>query len=193
MNPLTKLNKNWIYETIVTTWNEEPHSAPIGISTPDHEKIVLKLYKTSKTYKNVLNSRIFVVNFVDDVELFYKAIFEKEKLSYRKVTHGGDYPVLEGAAAYMGAEVSGIREDEDAALISSDVIFSGINKEFNESFLFNRAKSLALECITAYTKMDAGVEGEFFRKEILNNYGIIKKVAPGSNYERLVKEILNKI
>ena len=81
MNLLNQLNKNWVYETIVTTPDKQPHSAPIGISTPDHKKIVLKLYKTSKTYENIAKSRVFVVNFVGDVELFYRAIFEREKLA----------------------------------------------------------------------------------------------------------------
>ena len=72
-------------------------------------------------------------------------------------------------------------------------VLSKINKEFNENFLFNRAQSLALECTIAYTKINAGIEREFFRKEILNNYRVIKKVAPNSKYERIAEKILNKI
>lgn len=163
---------------IVTTNGDGRNAAPMGIFTPDFEHICLNVYKSSETCRNILNSKIFVVNFVDDIELFYSASLDTD------LEYVGNSLVLNGASGYLELEVNGIERSDTVTKLSSRIIdYSGEG----EIYLLNRAKFLALECLIMSTKPVIA------KKQILEYYQVIKKIAPRSRYERIVKDIIDRI
>ena len=176
-NLLKKLNfkRNWIYEVIVTTNGDGRNAAPMGIFTPDFEHICLNIYKSSETCRNILNSKIFVVNFVDDIELFYSASLDNDP------GYVENSLVLSGASGYLELEVAGIDGLDGVTKVSSRIINCDSNGEI---YLLNRAKFLALECLITSTKPIIA------KKQILEYYRVIKKIAPDSMYETIVKNII---
>lgn len=179
---LTSMNKNWIYETIVTTKDADGkiRAAPIGISTPEFEHVILEVYKTSKTSENIVREKKFIINFVMYAELFWKAVIHKH-LDFDDLGHLMDSDV------WLEMEVKEVESQDDKIKIYSKISNYKIK---NQNFvLINRAKHLAFESIIRFTKPDLLKA----KKEISENLRAIKKVAPGSKYERIVEEILNKI
>ena len=73
INLLKKLNltPNFIYETIVTTYNPEdktPNAAPMGIFFLDENQLIISPYNSTKTYRNLVNSGCGVINFTFDLD-----------------------------------------------------------------------------------------------------------------------------
>lgn len=181
---LALMNKNWIYEAIVTTKDPggTPRASPMGVLTPDFEHITLEVYRTSKTSENILRDMKFIINFVMYAELFWKAVIH-EHLEF------DDAGRLRDADAWIFAQVGTIEDAGDKIKINAKILGGKIkNPDF---ILINRAKHLALESIIRFTKLshldEKAVSG------INENLRVIRKVAPESKYEKLVIEILNKI
>ncbi len=209
------LMRNWIYEAIATTFNKnkKPNSAAIGIYAKNFRTIVIELYKTSKTYKNILREMEFAVNFTDNISLFYKSSISKRGLRYLK-SKKINAPILREADGYLELRIIKIKDLDDKVRIESELVdpnqkvinflighknfalqnfsCSKINKKIN---LVNRAKSLALESIINATKIPyvSDSDKKFLNKEIKKYSRIIKKVAPDSEYERIAENINNKI
>jgi len=68
-----------ILETIVTTMAEDGaiNFAPMGVEWTE-DAIVLKPFIETTTYRNALASRAAVVNLVDDVRVFSRALTDDE-------------------------------------------------------------------------------------------------------------------
>ncbi len=174
------MNKNWIYEVIITTKNSDGtiRAAPMGIFTPDSERIILEIYKTSKTAGNLIRSREFIINLVSDVELFRNAVMLKE-LKFRDL-HLNNCSWLE-----MNVEKV-VEEGEKIKIYSKITGYEILSDDYE---LINRAKYLAFESIIKFTKPDLSKA----RDEIYENLRVIKRVAPGSKYEKIVGGILREI
>ena len=179
---LDLMNKNWIYEAIITTTDPggSPRASPIGISTPDSERIILEIYKTSKTSENITLDKKFIINFVMYVEIFWNATIH-ENLEFDNFGH------LKDSDAWLEMEVEDVEDAGEKIKIYSKISDYEIKKP--GVALINRAKYLAMESIIKFTKPDSSKAED----EINENLRVIKKVAPGSKYEKIVKEILNKI
>jgi len=178
---LNLMNETWIYEAIITTTDAcgTIRAAPMGISTPDSEHMVLEIYKTSKTAGNIIRDKKFTINFVMYVELFWNSIKGKN-LEYDSFGH------LKDSDAWIDAKVQEIESSGEKIKVYSKITVYGIK---NPNFvLINRAKHLAFESVVLFTK-----PGDEAKNEINENLRVIKKVAPGSKYEKLVKEILKEI
>lgn len=177
------LKKNWIYEAIVTTSDgKEKNVAPIGIWTKNFSCIEMEIYKNSKTYRNILLTNELVVNFVDDIKIFYRAIYGKDKLKYKKAKKVCA-PVLRKAKSWLELKVKRKEDYGDKIRIFAEIISYELKKQVN---LINRAEALALESLIKATKLP------FKRKEIEENLRVIKKVAPKSRYEKIVSNLLKK-
>jgi hypothetical protein len=78
-----------IVETIVTTVGPsgEPHFAAMGVLWGD-DRITIRPYLSTRTYRNLAASREAVVNVTDDVLLFVKSALTHEPLPSVPARHG---------------------------------------------------------------------------------------------------------
>lgn len=172
------LRKGWVYEVVVTAAG---NAAPMGILTRDSESIEMEVYKGLKTYENILKDGKFVINFVDDIKIFYDSIFEKEKVEFE-----GNH--LKDAGAFIEMRVDGVKEMGDRVIIKAVPVKFKIIRNPEP---VNRGRSLALEGLIARTKIPhvSAEEREFLEKKIQENLRVVKKVAPGSRFERILEKL----
>ena len=115
---LELMNKNWIYEAIVTTRDLSggvPRASAMGVSTPDFEHISLEVYRTSKTSENIVRDGKFIINFVMYVELFWKSV-TKEHLEF------DDAGRLRDADAWIFAQVETTEDAGDKIKINAKIL-----------------------------------------------------------------------
>ncbi|GBE54309.1 hypothetical protein BMS3Bbin15_00461 [archaeon BMS3Bbin15] len=107
------LIKGRIEETIVTTYNEDgsPNSAPMGVMSDGKEKIILRMYRSTDTLKNILREGCFVVNIISKPMLFLKAALlgrnkAGDEIEITEVGKSGVVaPYLREASAYVEVEL----------------------------------------------------------------------------------------
>jgi|GEM_PF-1960485 len=152
-----KLRAKWIYEVVMESGGI--HRAPMGIWTKDFESFMVDVYKDSSTYSNLKNDGIGSVYFVEDPKYFAET---KELDYFAKV----DFKVI--------ASVSGNPSRFVCKVLALDVV--------REGKPFNRARGLFLEYLVDRSRRKKSDEA---RKRYLHFKSTIKKVAPGSVYDRL--------
>jgi len=182
------MKKNWLYEIVISSIdNNVPHTAPFGVKTTDFKLVSIEMYKGSNTLRNVLKSKEFVINTVSDPTVFYHALYVREKINFgfAKMIIA---PVLTDSPASIEVRLKNTVNREQSYMIEAEVVYIHIR---NTSELINRAKSLVLESLILATRIPYLPEGK--PEELLReNYRVIKKVAPGSKYELVMKELLKK-
>lgn len=179
------LEKNWIYETIATTrLRDGINSAPMGVWTPDLESIKLRIHKKTRTYEGIIENPVFVVNFPNSVEGFYRSMFDNE------VVRGSLF--LDDCYAALEMQVSGMEDRGDFVEITARILSYQVGENPR---LINRAEYLALESLIAYSKLPSASEkeGVFLGKKIHENHRVICKTAPGSVFQSLVQGLLERI
>jgi hypothetical protein len=182
------LRKDWIYETIISTYSRaKAHSAPIGVSTPDNECIVVEIYKTSETCANILSNKVFSVNLPSDISLFYDSSCKKEALVYGRANKI-NAPILAGAGYSLEVSVLASVDLGDRMRFTGSIVGHSSAKQPGAIKLINRGDALALEALIAATKIPyaSGEEKELLIKEIRRISRVVGRVAPGSNAEKLV-------
>jgi hypothetical protein len=72
-------SKEAIAETIASTYSMDgqPNAAPMGATTDNPQRLVLRIYTSSLTYKNLQSKRCAVVNVTSDPEIFYRTAFKE--------------------------------------------------------------------------------------------------------------------
>ena len=204
------LRKNTIYETIVSTFNnnsESPHAAPMGIIF-QNDHIFIKPYKTSRTYQYMNDSKFAVINFIDNLELFYK--FSREDKDMKLLSEYFKMISEFTAPVFINSEISievKVIEDLNKEGIRAEYKcepLSYIHRiEYKKNFEpINRAIGCILESIIhstricLYRRLD---KPELMEKVddliyLLKHYrSIIKKVYPQSKYSWIIDDIFKNL
>lgn len=143
------------------------------------------MYKGSTTLNNILEAGEFVVNVVDDPVVFYNALYCKEKMRFsgaKMITA----PVIIDSPASIEVRLKETEEREKSYILTAEVIHIDFRKK---SQLVNRAKSLALESLILSTRKALFPEKEMERM-LRGNYRVVTKVAPESEYEEMMHDLL---
>ena len=158
-------NAGWIYEVILECGG---HAAPMGVWSKDLEKLEMKVYMSSKTHKLLSKQRSGWIHLTDGVEQFFEALTEKKVDSNR-------------TDASLKFEVLSEAGGDEATLFTLDVI--EVN-ERNKPALVCRAEHLLLEALIESSKPDPdGARLGWLAEKI-------KKTAPGSAFEKKVRELI---
>lgn len=157
--------QGWIYEVIAET---RGHLAPMGIWTDDLETLKMEIYRTAQTCGNILEDEKLTINFVDDIGPFF------DSLAGKRITK-------EDTSAQLEVRVRKASELGEKIRFELDIMEHNIMEEVA---LINRAKYLALEALIESTKPKPSGE------KIKGKYDTIKKIAPGSAYERALVGLL---
>lgn len=192
-------------ETILSTFNEDntPNAAPMGVVTSGPQ-VVVKPFKTTITYKNLIRSRCAVINVTDDPFIFYRTVFkgprwgERSQLLFtraRKV----DAPKLKDALAFLEVQAESVEEDSaPRARILFKVLSLTVNR-LKKPEAHNRAAAALTESIIHATRIRAALRGEQGIDvarliEMIEHYSkIVSQVAPNSEYEHLMRKIIRRI
>lgn len=205
---LSKLGfvKKGIVEVIVSSFddNKHPHAAPMGAYTEDMGSIILMVYKTSHTYKNLMNKKMGVVNITSNPSLFHYTLFKdlnkdgklpKEWFHLASIV---DAPLMVNVEASIEIRIIKIDELNEKARMLCRVEKILIN-ERNALQAYNRAKSAVIESLIHASRIEiylaAGKKNQVKELiKLINHYDkIINKVAPDSKYTDIMKDIQNRI
>jgi hypothetical protein len=138
-----------IIETIVTTAGPDGtiNFAPMGVEWGE-ETIVLKPFLETTTYRNVVATRVAVVNLTDDVMLFAQGAISSPQFPHGPATvvRGA---VLDAACSWREIEAESIDSTPPRSRIVTRVRHAGTRREF---LGFNRARHAVLEAAILATR-----------------------------------------
>ena len=205
-----RLKKHVIYETIISTFKENintPHAAPMGIIF-ENDYVLIKPYKTSRTYKYMKKNRYATINFINDLEIFYKLSLEDKNMEefkdFFEIISEFNTPILKNADLSIEIKViEDLTEKDIRANFKCEPLHYIYNIKYREQFEpINRAKGCVLEAIihstrvSLYRKLDkpelkAKINDLIF---LLKYYRrIIKKVYPNSKYIWIIEDIFKRL
>lgn len=106
------MEKGLLYETIITTKNEDdmPNAAPIGVICKDALEIVLYLYEGTHTLQNIKSNSEFIVNITKDPLIFANSTLGDLSVDYFEKYNGNYY--IKNADAFFIATINSIKEVE---------------------------------------------------------------------------------
>jgi hypothetical protein len=143
-----------ILEGIVTTVNEDGSAnvSPMGpLVDREITRLVLRPYKTSRTYRNLKRQGHGILHVTDDVELLAHAAVGKLDPSPRLVPHkaSGGF-LLADCCRWFAFEVATLFDQTDRTTIECRVTDHGRVRDF---FGFNRAKAAVVEAAILATRI----------------------------------------
>jgi hypothetical protein len=198
-----------IVETIVTTYNVDgqANAAPMGVTMENPQRVVLRIYTSSLTYKNLQSKKCGVVNVTCDAELFYRTAF-KEVNPNGKVPQDlfekaetVDAPRLRAAEAHIEVAVADIKQfDAERAEIICDVKLVQAASVFPKAYC--RALFATVEAIVHATRVKAFINHEDRQKReqalklletIKECNDVVNHVAPNSRYSEIMADLNQRI
>jgi uncharacterized protein len=162
-----------ILETIVTTRDAGGaiNFAPMGVEWGE-DRIVLKPFLETTTFRNLSASRVAVVNLTDDAMLFAQGAISSPQFPWvpAQVVPG---VVLAGACSWREVEVTDIDATPPRSRMDARVVHRGFHREF---IGFNRARHAVLEAAILATRTHL-LPPEQIREEYARLQIIVDKTA----------------
>ncbi len=140
-----------IQETIVTSQNNSGivHIAPMGIHTHGDDIIILP-FRPSKTLDNILESKVAVLNYCDDVRIFAGCLTGRKDWPLKAAqTINGQ--VLQCALAHTELELLHIEDDATRPKLFCKPVHTLNHAPFKG---FNRAQYSVLEAAILISRLD---------------------------------------
>lgn len=139
-----------IIESIVSTLDQENrvNFAPMGVLWGE-ETLVIKPYKDTTTYRNLVSTGQAVVNITDNVLIFVKSALSDVPLAHFPAPHVRGV-VLEEACYYYEVVVEKINAVPERAEVLCQVVGQGRLRDF---LGFNRGKNAVLEAAILATRL----------------------------------------
>ncbi len=138
-----------IVESLVTTLGADgsPNFAPLGVEWGERV-IVLKPYRETATFRNLLAAGEAVVNLVDEVSFFVESALASPRFPAHPaaVVRG---VVLEAACSWRELRVTQADTREERARFTCDVVHAGVKREF---IGYNRARAAVIEATILATR-----------------------------------------
>jgi hypothetical protein len=218
------LKKKYLYEILATTFSLDknlmvPNVASMGVRLVDKNVFKIWPYPNTTTYKNIENSKIVVLNFVDDMYLYALASLKssnssksdrallEEYYSYYTFNIDSKYkdptqiPYLKQAWAIIVCNATDInqlfKKDDfgEFELMEIDLTVISIEK-FRESFkIFNRAENITLETIVLATKLNIAIDKKDkalirkFKGKVEENINEVKRFGENKSALKAIEHI----
>jgi hypothetical protein len=198
-----------IVETIVSTYNidGQANAAPMGATMTSPQRIALRVYISSLTYKNLQSKKCAVINVTSDPYLFYRTAFKEASpngmLSQELFEKGEtvDAPRLLVADAHVEVAVTDIqRFDAERAEVLCDVKLVRAASVLPKAYC--RALFATIEAIVHATRVEAFINhGDRQKKEqalklletIRECCDVVNRVAPNSRYSEIMTDLNQRI
>ena len=175
-----------IIESILTTTDAQGvvNYAPMGVEWGE-ERIVVKPFLDTTTFRNLTATRVAVVNLTDDVMLFARGATGDATFPSVPATKVPGV-VLEGACSWREIEVMTIDATPPRSRIETRVVYRGQRREF---LGFNRARHAVLEAAILATRIHL-LPPEQIRRELDQLQVIVDKTAGPRELEAM--SLLNR-
>jgi hypothetical protein len=195
-----------IVETVVSTYNEDgkPNAAPMGVVMENAQRIVIRPYTSSLTYKNLQSKRCAVINITSNPELFYRTAFKeanpegKMPQEWFEKAEIVDAPRLRMADALIEisvADVTSLGAEKveafcDVKLIKAARILPKV---------YCRALFATVEAIIHATRVKTFLTGDKQEQglKLLEPIGvcrdIVNRVAPNSSYAEIMADLTKMV
>jgi hypothetical protein len=209
MAKLTDLGflKGMIFEAIVSTYNRDgsPNAAPMGTTMQNQHTISLNIFNSSETNRNLKTNKCAVINFTNNIEVFYKTTFKEVnpngKLPQEWFEKAGfvNAPKLQLSDANIEVSVTSIEpKGAEKTNFSCDIVKIKVDKMYPQ--IYCRAMSMTLEAIIHATRVKAFVNDDKQEKNvnallelIENNNDFVNRVAPNSMYATIMADLTKRI
>jgi hypothetical protein len=211
MTELTDLgfSESIIVETVVSTYNVDgqPNAAPMGAILTGLKRLVLKIYTSSLTYKNLQSKRCAVVNVTSDAEVFYRTAFKednpdgRQSLKWFEKAETVDAPRLRVADAYVEVAVGNIAPlDAERAEVFCDVKHIEASTTLPKAYC--RALSATVEAVIHATRVKTFIADTDRQKReqalklietIRQCDDVVNRVAPHSCYSEIMKDLNKRV
>jgi hypothetical protein len=170
-----------IVETIVTSISAagEINCAPMGVEWGD-DRIVLKPFLETATYRNVTATGSAVINLVDDVRVFARAAISNPEYPTEPAAAVRGV-VLANCCTWREVEVRGVDSTPPRSRIETAVVHRGVRREF---IGFNRARHAVLEAAIYATRLHL-LPRPFIEEEMKRLQVIVDKTAGPDEFEAM--------
>jgi hypothetical protein len=200
--------KDTIGETVVSTYDADgqPNAAPMGVVIESNERLLIRPYISSLTYRNLQAKRCAVVNLTSNPELFYLTAF-KEANPDRKLSselfekaETVDAPRLRAADSTVEVSVDETRSfDSERVEFLCNVQLVTASKALPK--VYCRAQFATIEAIIHATRIkpfrrgDKQEQEHAFRLmelvEICSD--VVERTAPNSRYSEIMADLTQRI
>ncbi|MFQ5892063.1 MAG: DUF447 domain-containing protein, partial [Candidatus Methanofastidiosia archaeon] len=162
-----------IFETILSTLEEDVNFAPMGVVFKNNH-VLIRPFKETKTFENLSETKVGVINLTDNVSIFAKSAVSDEKFPTfnAKMVRG---VVLKDACSWYEVKVESFKEKERAEFLCKILYHENIRNPL----FFNRARSCVMEASILATRLHK-FEKDFVLSE-LERFKIIVKKTGGKN------------
>jgi hypothetical protein len=166
-----------ILEGIVTTINDDGgvNVSPMGpLVDRAISQLVLRPFKTSRTFANLQRAGCGVLHVTDNVELMaHAAVGRLDPVPQMQRLPAFNGYVLTDACRWYAFKVKQILDPTERATVECEIIDRGVQREF---FGFNRAQFAVIEACILATRIDR-IEQSEIREELKRLKPLIKKTA----------------
>lgn len=189
-----------IVETVVTTRNPNrlPNHAPMGVTRLKPIFLEVKPFKSSATYRNMLNSIDACINISINPELFLASAFKQEHLLDFESLLMGENLSLKNADATLFVKKT---HSQDFSEKRGSFLFKVNSVKINRPLpnVFSRGRAMAIECIVHATRikifkrtgsLDKAHE---LIKKVNTCKSVVEKVSTPNSAEIRVVRILEKL
>ena len=198
-----------IVETLVSTYNADgrANAAPMGSIMTSTQHIVIRIYTSSLTYKNLQSKKCAVVNVTSDPEMFYRTAFKEanpdgeipqELFEKGKIV---DAPILRAAESNIEVAVVDITPvDTERAEVICDVRLVRTSSILPK--VYCRALFATIEAIIHATRAKAFLVNSDRQKReqalklletIRECNDVVNRVASNSRYSEIMSDLNQRI
>jgi hypothetical protein len=184
-------------EAVLTTWNHDGtvNAAPMGVIRNLKDQIIIKPYRASNTFRNMLRNKEVCVNTTQDSEIFLKTAFKDEGLGLFPIKKG--YLLLEGSDASIKCKIINV-ESENTNRPEFTAEIKQILTKKRIPISFNRGRNNAIEAIiqASHIRYKSNERGEDVKTDLINfnyNIQIIKKISASNSTEMKVANKLESL
>jgi hypothetical protein len=209
MAKLTDLgfSKGAIVETIVSTYNMDgqPNAAPMGAIMENEQRIVIKLYNSSLTYKNLQTKKCAVINVTSDVEVFYRTAFKEtnpdgtlpqEWFEKAETVNAPQLRMADATIEISATDMTPIGAEKTEA--QCDVKLVKAAKTLPKAY--NRALPATVEAIIHATRVKVLISDEQEQKhvskllEMIEDCNdVVNRVASNSRYSEIMTDLTKRV
>jgi hypothetical protein len=200
--------KDTIGETIVSTYDADgqPNAAPMGVVIESNERLLIRTYISSLTYKNLQAKRCAVVNLTSNPEMFYLTAFKEAnpdgKLSPElfEKAETVDAPRLRAADATVEVSVdeTGSFSTERAEFLCNVKLVKASKKLPK---VYCRAQFATIEAIIHVTRIKLFLRGDKQEQkqaikllELVDVcQHVVERTAPNSRYSEIMADLTRRI